>query len=130
MGNPLNNIKGLDSKRKADVILINSPIFDYSEKHNDKIFLTAPLGLGYLATIAKNLGFNTGLYDLEANKVSIKECCEVINKLKPKVVGINLISTNYNLSKEIINNLDPSITIIGGGPRSRISLEKTLTKIT
>ena len=48
------------------IILINSPLQNYGKVKKNEYYTTPPLGLGYLATIAKNLNCNVRLIDAEA----------------------------------------------------------------
>jgi len=119
-------LEGINKRKKVDIILLNTPILDYNKKKVIDYLATAPLGLGYLATIAKDKGHNIGLFDAEAKKVPIDTIIQAINEVKPKILGINLISANYALAKKIIKGIDPNIFIIAGGPHATLRAKDVL----
>jgi radical SAM superfamily enzyme YgiQ (UPF0313 family) len=98
----------------VDFLLINSPIQAYTEHNRPKYSTTAPLGLGYLATIASNAGYQTELIDAESEKMSLERIISEANSKKPKIVGINLFSTNYKIALEILANIDSPYKLAGG----------------
>jgi len=115
-----------------NIVFINSPLQDYSKTKKQEYYTTPPLGLGYLATIAKNLGNNVSLIDSEALGLSQKQTSYEALSRNPDVVGINLISPTLNLSKKIIQDLKiskPRLKIITGGPHATIRPEQVLKDI-
>ena len=96
------------------LVLVNSPIQKYSDEYRPRYRTTAPLGLGYLGTIARNHGVETSIIDAEAEKLTIPEIAERVNNQSPDVVGINMTSTNYKISLEILAQIDAPHKIIGG----------------
>jgi len=101
-----------------DLVLINSPIQRYSESYRPDYRTTAPLGLGYLGTIARKAGIETLLIDAEAEKLSVGEIARKVNALSPKSVGINMSSTNYQISLEILDEIDAPHKMVGGAHAS------------
>ncbi|MBS3087296.1 radical SAM protein [Candidatus Pacearchaeota archaeon] len=97
-----------------DLVLINSPMQKYSEENRPHYFTTAPLGLGYLATIASNAGYDVELVDAEAEKLSPREIIERVNKYESKMVGSNLFSTNHKLALDIMKEINSDYKIVGG----------------
>lgn len=100
------------------LVLINSPIQKYSESYRPDYKTTAPLGLGYLGTMARNAGIETVLIDAEAKKLSVEEIAGKVNSLSPKSVGINMSSTNYQLSLEILDSVNAPHKMVGGAHAS------------
>ena len=96
------------------LVLINSPIQKYSKEYKPEYRTTAPLGLGYLGTIARRNGIETTLIDAEAEKLTVDETAEKVNNFAPDVVGINMASTNYKLSLEILGKIQAPHKLIGG----------------
>ena len=96
------------------LVLINSPIQKYSDSYRPKYRTTAPLGLGYLGTIARNAGIETVLIDAEAEKLTLPELTQKVNALNPQTVGINMTSTNYKISLEILDGIDSPHKMVGG----------------
>jgi len=110
------------------ITFINSPLQDYGKVEKRDYYTTPPLGLGYLATIAKNMGCDVKLLDAEALGLSPKEIIEQTEANNPDVVGINLISPTLNLSKQIIQQLKVP-KIIAGGSHATINPKQTLIEI-
>lgn len=98
----------------TDLVLINSPLQEYERDNKPYYFTTAPIGLGYLATIAKRLGYDAYIVDAEAEKLSPEEIVERISAMKPKRVGINLFSTNHQLSLGIMDQIEAPVKLVGG----------------
>ena len=96
------------------LVLINSPIQKYSDAYRPQYRTTAPLGLGYLGTIARKAGIETVLIDAEAEKLTVEELTHKVNTLNPKFVGINMTSTNYKISLEILDDIDAPHKLVGG----------------
>jgi anaerobic magnesium-protoporphyrin IX monomethyl ester cyclase len=97
-----------------DLVLINSPIQKYSKEYRPKYRTTAPLGLGYLGSVAQNAGIETAIVDAEAEKLTVAELTERVNNMNPQTVGINTTSTNYKISLEILDKLEAPRKIVGG----------------
>ena len=110
----------------TSLVLINSPIQEYSEIYRPDYKTTAPIGLGYLGTIARNAGIDTELVDAEAEKLSIEETTRRVNSMCPRSVGINMSSTNYHLSLNILDRINAPHKIVGG-PHASLMGER-LTK--
>ena len=96
------------------LVLINSPIQRYSGEYRPIYRTAAPLGLGYLGTLARNEGIETSIIDAEAEKLTIEEIVKRTNETLPDVVGINMATTNYRVSLEILNKVESPHKIIGG----------------
>lgn len=79
-----------------------------------------PIGLGYIATNLKMFGHDVQLIDAVANNNTIPELLDIIGEFHPDVVAVNIFTTNYNLTKDLIESIkDPSIKIIIGGLSTR-----------
>lgn len=98
----------------TSLLLINSPMQEYNKNNRPRYETTAPLGLGYLATIASNAGIETHLIDSEAEKLSIDEIIERASSIQPDVVGINAFSTNYQIALKILKKIDTGYRMVGG----------------
>ncbi len=102
----------------TDLVLINSPIQRYSESYRPDYRTTAPLGLGYLGTMARQAGISTAIIDAEAKKLSIDEIAKKVNAMSPKSVGINMSSTTYPISLEILDKIKAPHKMVGGAHAS------------
>lgn len=122
----MRGIRGKDITM-VDLLLINSPIQEYSKDNRPKYSTTAPLGLGYLATIASQAGYSVKIIDAEAEKLSTEEIIKKANSLKPKSVGINVFSTNYKRALSILNKIKSPYKIVGG-PHATLIKEKLKSK--
>ncbi|HEY4504465.1 MAG TPA: radical SAM protein [Candidatus Paceibacterota bacterium] len=110
-------IEGLQSEHPADLLLVNTPLIDYVDRLRaySAEDLLPPLGLGYIATEAATRGHNVGLIDAEAQGVSVQELADVINKTRPRYVGINALTPTVTVLDSIVKHIDPDIPIILGG---------------
>ena len=97
-----------------DLVLINSPMQEYSERNRPEYFTTAPIGLGYLATIASQEGYDVAIIDAEAEKLSPREVIQRVTAYSPSVVGINAFSTNHELALGILDESPAKYRLVGG----------------
>src|SRR4051794_12987255 len=100
-------VRGLDMTRAADAVFVNSPLknYDLAPRYND--FTLPVLGLGYLATYARTHGFNVGVLDAEALGLGISRIAAIVNALRPRWVGLNLLAPTYRHSIGILQLTDP-----------------------
>ena len=98
----------------VDVVLINSPMQEYSDDHKPEYFTTAPIGLGYIATIANKEGIETLIVDAEAERLSPRETMQRVNGYSPHSVGINSFSTNHEIVTKILNGVEAPNGYVGG----------------
>lgn len=111
---------------KVDLLLVNSPLknYDVEKKYNNQ---TLPvLGLGYIATVAANQGFNVDVLDAEALGLGISKITQTINEISPRWVGLNLLAPTYNNSVKLLQNISPSISVILGGHQTRALTQEIL----
>src|SRR2546421_4245319 len=110
---------GADEACPVDVVFINSPLKNYDLSPRYKDFTLPVLGLGYIATYACEQGFNVGVLDAEALGLGISRVTSLINKLKPRWVGLNLLAPTYRYSVEILQGLNPEIAVMLGGHQAK-----------
>jgi radical SAM superfamily enzyme YgiQ (UPF0313 family) len=102
------------NKTKSHIILINSPLFkDFNPLYDEDSL--PPLGLGYIATCLKNDGFKVSLIDAVAQRIPLNELMKIINSEMPEFIGLNIFTTNYNLVKKIVENINFDTKLIIGG---------------
>ena len=114
------------------ITFVNSPLQDYEKVEKKEYYTTPPIGLGYLATITQNLGHNVNLIDAEALGLSLEQSVNEVISQSPDLVGINLITPTFNLSKQIIQRIKqkrPKTKIIVGGTHATINPEQSLKQI-
>lgn len=94
-----------------------------------------PLGLGYIARAAQDIGCEVEVLDIHAHDYSQEEVAEKIERLNYDVVGINAFSTQYSYVKWLTDALKKyhQGKIILGGPlptfNPSLVLEKTKADI-
>ena len=111
-----------------DLTLINSPLQDYTVNKKKDYDTIPPLGLGYLATVAKKAGLDVKLLDAEALGLSPEEITE--HAKDSKIIGINLLSPTVYLTKKICSSLKKyGAKIIAGGPHTTIYPSQSLNQI-
>lgn len=108
--------------------LINSPLQNYEKIRKERYYTTPPIGLGSLATVAKDLGCEVNLIDAEALGISPQKIASMISDQRPDVIGINLTSPTFNICKEIVGRISAP-KIIAGGAHATIRPEQTLREI-
>nr|WP_262928243.1 MULTISPECIES: cobalamin B12-binding domain-containing protein [unclassified Streptomyces] len=75
--------------------------------------------MAYIATYAQHAGFNVGLLDAEAHGLGVTETARLINAVRPRWVGMNLLAPTYEMSARITALLDPGIALMVGGHHAR-----------
>jgi hypothetical protein len=88
----VHEILGIDLEKSVDLVLVNTPLRDYGSTPRIKHSTLPVLGLGYIATVAAEAGFNVGVLDAEANGMSFTEVADSINSINPRWVGFNLLA--------------------------------------
>lgn len=112
-------VNGIDLSRAVDAVFINSPLknYDLAPRLND--FTLPVLGLGYIATYAKSKGLNVGVLDAESLGLGISKIIQIVNELKPRWIGLNLLAPTYRHSLEILRGLNPDIMVMLGGHQAK-----------
>lgn len=80
-------------------------------------------GLCYLSAVLKKKGYEVNLIDLRTLS-GWPEFKRIIIERKPKIVGITMMSVDYNpaiKSAKLIKRINPSTTIIVGGPHPTLA---------
>lgn len=115
----LSPVRGLDNSRTADAIFVNTPLRNYDKKPRYNDFTLPVIGLGYIATVAAELGLNVGVIDGEALGLGFGQIAAEINRQNPKWVGFNLLAPTYVHSVEILKLLNPQIKVMLGGHQAK-----------
>ena len=88
-----------------------------------------PVGLGYLATAARNRGYGLRILDCVKEKFSLDDFAEFLRKNKFDVIGITVWSLaleEVGRSLEIIKRLTPETVTVIGGPHPSALPQKSL----
>ena len=119
-------LAGIGIAHSVDAIFINSPLknYDISIRYND--FTLPVLGLGYIATYACAQGFNVAVLDAEAHAMGISRIIALVNRVRPRWVGLNLLAPTYRYSVAILQGLDPEIAVMLGGHQAKAMPERIL----
>jgi radical SAM superfamily enzyme YgiQ (UPF0313 family) len=113
------HILGADMQEPLDAVFVNSPLKDYDRqpRHND--FTLPVLGLGYIATYARSRGLNVGVLDVESLGMGLSHAAALINEVRPRWVGLNLLAPTYRHSVALLQGLDPDIRVMLGGHQAK-----------
>lgn len=97
------------------VLIINSPLFREKNPLYDEDSLP-PIGLGYIATILQKNGIEVELIDAVFENIPLSELVDSIKTKRPDFVAINIFTTNFEIVKDLVENIDINSTrfIIGG----------------
>lgn len=105
----------------TDVFLIHPPV-SFTTKHleNDIIPDCPPLGLLYLAAGVEKVGLTVKILDAIDGSLSTRDIVKLLDKEKPKVVGITAVTMNIRgavqLAKVIKENFTEECQVCFGGP--------------
>ncbi|MCC9311147.1 B12-binding domain-containing radical SAM protein [Kitasatospora sp. RB6PN24] len=112
-------IVGADPRHSLDALFVNAPLRDYTLRPRTNDYTLPVLGMAYIATYARQTGFNVGLLDAEAYGLGVNTTVEIINRAAPRWVGLNLLAPTYQLSARIASGLAPSIRLVVGGHHAK-----------
>ncbi|MFH1777642.1 MAG: radical SAM protein [Candidatus Omnitrophota bacterium] len=115
----------------CEVCLINPPWITKDEDiwHGIKATMP-PLSLLSIAAYLEAKGRNVAIIDVHAEQLSIKELKERIARLKPKIVGITVMTATAiqaNLIAQLTKKIDSSILIVMGGVHAEVLPEECLS---
>lgn len=123
----IGNVLGADPSRQVDLLLVNSPLKDYDRSPRIHEYTLPVLGLGYIATVASEHGFNVGVLDAEACGLGLSEIVQCTNALQPRWLGLNLLAPTYVLARSIAGRVDSSVNLLLGGHHAKAMPQSILT---
>lgn len=97
-----------------DVLIINSPLFRERNDAYDEDSLP-PIGLGYIATNLKLIGLHVELMDAVSENLPLSYINSQIQILRPRFVAINIFTTNYEIVKDLVEEINIDCHVIIGG---------------
>jgi len=115
----------IDPKSGLNRLLLVLPM---REKKNT-FWVMPPVGLGYLATAARQAGYETAILDCVREGVDRKQFISTVQRYAPRFVGIQSFSHEIGLVSSLFRQLkeyDSSIITIAGGPHPSCVPEETL----
>lgn len=116
----LHLIKGARSTTDPlDLLLINAPLRDYSQRPRVNDYTLPVLGMAYIATYATSRGYNVAVLDAEAHGLPIADTINLINQAAPRWAGFNLLAPTYEISASIAATIDPAIRVMVGGHHAK-----------
>ncbi|MER5744581.1 radical SAM protein [Streptomyces sp. NPDC002225] len=112
-------IAGAESSRALDALFVNAPLRDYALRPRTNDYTLPVLGMAYIATYGQQAGFNVGVLDAEAHGLGVDATARLVNNVRPRWVGMNLLAPTYEMSARIAAGLDPGIALMVGGHHAR-----------
>ena len=87
-----------------------------------------PLGLGYIAAVLEKEGYKVEIYHCLALNCSANEIVDYILHREPDIIGISVMSPNYEGAREMLNLIKKkrNIPIIFGGPHCSLFPVRTM----
>jgi anaerobic magnesium-protoporphyrin IX monomethyl ester cyclase len=119
-------IVGHNSSVPLDAVFVNSPLKDYDENPRRHDFTLPVLGLGYIATCARNSGLNIGVLDSESHGLGVSRIAGLINEAGPRWVGLNLLAPTYRNSVKILQRISDDIQVMLGGHQAKAMPQEIL----
>jgi anaerobic magnesium-protoporphyrin IX monomethyl ester cyclase len=116
---PHDFLAGYDPAKSVDAIFLNAPLRDYSERPRVNDFTLPVLGMGYIATCAEEAGFNVAVLDAEAHGLGLNTTANIVNEVKPRWVGLNLLAPTYENSARIAAMFGDEIKLMLGGHQAK-----------
>ncbi|MDX3024935.1 B12-binding domain-containing radical SAM protein [Streptomyces acidiscabies] len=119
-------IAGADDTRTLDAVFVNAPLRDYTQRPRTNDYTLPVLGMAYIATFARQQGFNVGVLDAEAHGLGIEETARIVNGAAPRWAALNLLAPTYEMSARIAARLDEGIDLMAGGHHAKAMPERIL----
>ena len=102
-----------------DILLVNAPV-KHKSRHAD---LAPPLGLLYIATVLREAGYNTKVFDLNLERASTSQVHSFLKLMRPRILGISTLTETYPAALNIADlakQNDPTIKVVMGGPHPSV----------
>ena len=119
-------VAGADLSAPLDAIFVNAPLRDYDKSRRLHDFTLPVLGVGYIATVAARAGYNVGVVDAEALGLGLTRIVQLINGMKPRWLGLNLLAPTYEWSATIADQADETIDLMVGGHHAKAMPDEVL----
>lgn len=120
---------------KKSVVLINPPMTledRYGKEMKQFGAVSEPLGLAYIAGYLEKASVPVRIIDAPAEHMSAEQVVSGILSGKEDIVGINILTTTFNVVKDLCQRIKiaiPQCCIVLGGPHSTVLPERTLEEI-
>ena len=99
-------------------MLINTPIFRANRDPESGISVP-PIGMGYIYTQLTLSGYECQFIDAVVNSLLPDEILKIINESDAEYVGLNIFSSNFDIVRFIVENVESPRKFLLGGPAVR-----------
>lgn len=115
----------------TDILLINpQPVVMKDLFAENLMYSNPPLGIGYLASAAREAGYSVRLTDVGIDKLTIAEICDLVEQSDVRIVGISSFVANHGnglkIAYAIKERFRDRVTVIMGGPHVSFVYEEVL----
>jgi radical SAM superfamily enzyme YgiQ (UPF0313 family) len=110
----------------AKVLLLNSPILGANNDPNSDTGVP-PLGIGYIHTQLLSSGHKSRFIDAVLKNLRPEQVVEIVNTSDADYVGLNIFSSNVEIVRSIVENVQPTKTLLLGGPAIRYLIPEIKT---
>lgn len=115
-------------------ILLIQPLHEKAHlKRGERGSFNFPYGIGSIAAVLENNGFEVKVLDVQAEQIEKEEVAERIKNTDFDILGISAFSTQYNRVRELADfvktNLKEKIIVVGGAlatHSAKLTIETTL----
>ena len=123
----------MSPENRLDALLINPPWISKDENiwHGIKSAMP-PLGLLSVAAYAEKMGFSVAVLDIHVEKLSADEVAERVKELRPRVVGLSVVTATANASHSIarlLKKTEPDCLVVFGGAHPETVPEEVLCNL-
>jgi len=98
-----------------DILLINTPIFRAHRDPESEISVP-PIGMGYIYTQLTLSGYECQFIDAVVNCLLPDEILKIINQSDAEYIGLNIFSSNFDIVRFLVKNVESPRKFLLGGP--------------
>lgn len=112
-----------------DILFVAAPPAHPAAKAAARIMSMPPIGIGYMASVLREDGFEVGCLDFFIEKTTLQMLKDTFASEKPRIVGISSTTQSINNALRLarfFKNADPGVSVILGGPHVTFLDEEAL----
>jgi len=102
----------------TDILLINTPIYR-TNRDPDSGNSVPPIGMGYIYTQLTLSGYDCQFIDAVVNRLLPDEILKIINQSDAEYIGLNIFSSNFDIVRLLVENVESPRKFLLGGPAVR-----------